>query len=66
MPTDMKRVLVSVPKDLETQLTKVKQQLYFGESWAEMYRILIRKGAQAALQETTKNSPIAGTTGERR
>lgn len=53
--THLKRVMITVPDDMSDKLKKLKKNLYFDKSHAELYRELLRLGIQAMEQNCTTN-----------
>ncbi|MFB5189038.1 CopG family transcriptional regulator [Alicyclobacillus fastidiosus] len=51
MATEMKRFMVSIPRELEQKLMILKQRRFFGVSWSEMSRELIEIGADKLIGE---------------
>ncbi len=47
MATQKNRMMVSLPPELEEDLAQVKQNLFYHDSRAGMYRQLIRQGLDA-------------------
>lgn len=54
MATEMRRFMVSIPKELDKKLRSVKQAKFFGDSWSEMCRNLLDKGANQYLKDSDK------------
>lgn len=51
MGTQMKRYVISVPKQLQVRLDSIKQSSFYAESWSEMARKLLEKGAEVVEKE---------------
>ncbi len=55
MPTQAKRISVTIPKDLEEKLDSLKQEKFYNTSYGEMLRQLIlaglNKGNIKAMEE---------------
>lgn len=47
MGTKMKRFMLTVPEDLEQKAKELKKEIFFDQSYAEVYRYLIRKGVES-------------------
>lgn len=47
--TNLKRLSITITKDLESELKNLKKKKFYDKSYAEMIRFLLRKGI-----ETTK------------
>lgn len=46
MPTELKRISVTIPTDLEEQLDLLKQEKFYKKSYGEMLRQLIQLGLE--------------------
>ncbi len=46
MATNMNRVVISVPKDIETEVERLKQTTFYDKPYAEVYRQAIRLGLE--------------------
>ena len=46
MATNMKRVVISVPEDIEAEVEHLKQTMFYDKPYAEVYRQAIRLGLQ--------------------
>lgn len=44
MTIEKRPVMLSLPKDLETEVNELKKDKFYDKSYAEMYRQLIRSG----------------------
>jgi len=55
MATEMKRLMVSITPDLETELDKLKQEQFYNTTQAEMFRYLIALGLDAAKSKGTQS-----------
>ncbi|MPN22543.1 hypothetical protein SDC9_169926 [bioreactor metagenome] len=55
MATDMKRIMLSLPKDLEAEVDEIKRGKFYGQSYAEMYRQLISLGIAQIKNCDVKN-----------
>lgn len=45
--TELKRLSITITKDLEIELKKLKKKKFYDKPYAEMIRFLIRKGIEA-------------------
>lgn len=55
MPTNMNRIMISVPKDIEEEIQQLKKTTYFDRPYSDIYRDLIRLGVEK-MNEKTKGS----------
>lgn len=46
-----KRFILTVPDDIQMDVADIKRELFFDESYSEMYRQLIRMGLDALKAE---------------
>lgn len=46
MATSMNRVVISVPEDIELEVERLKQTVFYDKPYAEVYRQAIRLGLQ--------------------
>jgi len=51
MATELKRLTITIPEDLESALDKVKQERFYNDSQSEMIRQLIVAGLKAREAE---------------
>ena len=51
MPTNMRRMTIIVPEEMEEQLDVMKTEFYYAVSYSEMIRDLIGIGIQEKLRE---------------
>ena len=51
MPTNMRRMTIIVPDEMEEQLDVMKKEFYYAVSYSEMIRDLIGIGIQEKLRE---------------
>lgn len=51
MATDMKRVMLSLPKDLASETDEVKRHQFYDKPYSEMYRYLLQRGLDALKAE---------------
>ena len=51
MATEMKRIMVSIPNDLSSQLETLKKERFYSTTWSEMFRTLLQKGTDALFNE---------------
>lgn len=52
MPTELRRISIAVPVDLEAKLTDLKRREFFGDTWSEMVRRLLEAGMREYALET--------------
>lgn len=57
MATDMKRVMLSLPKDLASKTDEVKRHQFYDKPYSEMYRYLLQRGLDALKAEQPRNPP---------
>lgn len=55
MATNMNRIMISVPKDMEEEIRQLKETAYFDRPYSEIYRDLIRLGMEK-MNETAKEN----------
>lgn len=55
MPTNMNRIMISVPNDIEEEIQQLKKTTYFDRPYSDIYRDLIRLGVEK-MNEKTKGS----------
>ncbi len=53
MATNMNRVVISVPEDIEAEVERLKQTVFYGKPYAEVYRQAIRLGLQQLKAEVS-------------
>lgn len=58
MPTNMRRMTIIVPDEVEEQLDILKKEFYYAVSRSEMVRDLIGIGIQEKLRELNSNREI--------
>lgn len=46
MSTNMNRVMISVPEDIEKEIERLKQTQFYDKPYAEVYRQIIRLGLE--------------------
>ncbi len=46
MATEMHRFMLSIPKEMESEVQSVKKNYFYDKSYAEMYRQLIQIGLE--------------------
>lgn len=56
MPTNMRRMTIVVPDEVEEQLDVLKKEFYYAVSRSEMVRDLVGIGIQAKLRELDKQT----------
>lgn len=44
MATNMKRLMISIPADIENEINNIKQKEYYNKPYSELYRQIIRLG----------------------
>lgn len=52
MATNMNRITISVPKDIEEEIQLLKKTTCFDRSYSDIYRELIRLGMEKINEET--------------
>ncbi len=52
VPTELRRISIAVPVDLEAKLTDLKRREFFGDTWSEMVRRLLEAGMREYALET--------------
>lgn len=57
MATNMNRITISVPKDIEAEIQLLKKTTCFDRSYSDIYRELIRLGMEK-MSEETKGSEL--------
>ena len=55
MATNMNRIMISVPTDIEAEIERLKKTTYYDRPYSEIYRDLIRLGMEK-MNEDTKGS----------
>lgn len=55
MATNMNRIMISVPKDIEEEIQQLKKTTYFDRPYSEIYRDLIRLGMEKMNEETKRS-----------
>ncbi|MFV0412598.1 MAG: hypothetical protein ACK5L3_04900 [Oscillospiraceae bacterium] len=55
MSTKNSRAMISLPPEWEPEILKVKKDIFYNDSQAEMYRHLIRLGLDELIKEEAKN-----------
>ena len=56
MATELKRLTITIPEDLESALDKVKQERFYNDSQSEMIRQLIVAGLEARKEAEEKSA----------
>lgn len=57
MATDMKRVMLSLPKDLASETDEAKRHQFYDKPYSKMYRYLIQRGLDALKAERPRKPP---------
>lgn len=52
MATNMNRIMISVPTDIEAEIERLKKTTYYDRPYSEIYRDLIRLGIEKMNEET--------------
>jgi len=52
MATNMNRIMISVPADIEAEIERLKKTTYYDRPYSEIYRDLIRLGMEKMNEET--------------
>ena len=52
MATNMNRIMISVPTDIEAEIDRLKKTTYYDRPYSEIYRDLIRLGMEKMNEET--------------
>lgn len=52
MATNMNRIMISVPADIEAEIKRLKKTTYYDRPYSEIYRDLIRLGMEKMNEET--------------
>lgn len=52
MATNMNRIMISVPTDIEAEIERLKKTTYYDRPYSEIYRDLIRLGMEKMNEET--------------
>lgn len=55
MATNMNRIQISIPKDIEEEIQRLKKTAYYDRPYSEIYRDLIRLGMEK-MNETAKGN----------
>jgi len=55
MATNMNRIMISVPKDIEEEIQQLKKTTYFDRPYSEIYRDLIRLGMEKMNEEKKRS-----------
>ena len=55
MATNMNRIMISVPTDIEAEIERLKKTAYYDRHYSEIYWDLIRLGMEK-MNEATKGS----------
>jgi len=55
MATNMNRIMISVPKDIEEETQQLKKTTYFDRPYSEIYRDLIRLGMEKMNEEKKRS-----------
>lgn len=64
MPTNMRRMTIIVPDEIEEQLNLLKKEFYYAVSRSEMVRDLIGIGIQEKLRELNGNQEVQTNRGD--
>ena len=54
MATNMNRIMISVPADIEQEIEQLKKTRFYDKPYAEVYRILLRMGLEKLAEEGEK------------
>lgn len=54
----MKRLMVSIPTDVKSEIDAVKQQDFYDKSYAELYRYIIRLGLTKMREMAKKDCTL--------
>ena len=52
MATNMNRIMISVPTDIEAEIERLKKTAYYDRPYSEIYRDLIRLDMEKMNEET--------------
>ena len=55
MATNMNRIMISVPTDIEAEIERLKKTTYYDRPYSEIYWDLIRLGMEKMNEETKGN-----------
>lgn len=55
MATNMNRIMISVPKDMEEEIRQLKETAYVDRPYSEIYRELIRLGMEKMNEGAKEN-----------
>lgn len=55
MATNMNRIMISVPTDIEAEIERLKKTTYYDRPYSEIYRDLIRLGMEKMNEETKRS-----------
>ncbi len=58
MVKTMKRLMVSIPTDVKSEIDAVKQQDFYDKSYAELYRYIIRLGLTKMREMAKKDCTL--------
>lgn len=64
MPTNMRRMTIIVPDEIDEQLNLLKKEFYYAVSRSEMIRDLIGIGIQEKLRELNGNQEVQTNRGD--
>ena len=54
MATNMNRIMISVPADIEQEIEQLKQTRFYDKPYAEVYLALLRMGLEKLAEEGEK------------
>ena len=54
MATNMNRIMISVPADIEQEIEQLKKTRFYDKPYAEVYRTLLRMGLEKLAEEEEK------------
>lgn len=63
MPTNMRRMTIVIPDEVDAQLNLLKKEFYYAVSRSEMIRDLIGIGAREKLRELNADQDIRTDSG---
>ena len=55
MATNMNRIMISVPTDIEAEIERLKKTTYYDRPYSEIYRDLIRLGMEKMNEEKKRS-----------
>lgn len=59
MPTSMNRIVISVPKDIEREIERLKQSSFYNKPYAEIYRQAIRLGLKRMNEAKSSTDAVS-------